>query len=168
MTMTTEDMIVTPMYVDRDTISVDGSIAQAGERLRYNNEDYSMASEPLGSYLDTRNDINFVIFSMECWRGYIGSWEIEDNKLYLIGLEAYIGDDDYEEVDDYEKVDLGYVFPDQKKVFADWFTGTIEIPNGKLLKREYDGYQSTFKADLFLEFKEGFLFADYSLLGKNL
>jgi hypothetical protein len=27
------------------------------------------------------------VVSSSCWRGYLGSWEIKDGRLYLIGLE---------------------------------------------------------------------------------
>jgi len=126
--------------------------AQAGERLRYKNEDYSMATEPLGEYLFSRKDINFVFSSTACWRGYIGSWEIADNKLYLIGLEAYI--------DNYKEVDLGYVFPNQDKVFAYWFSGHIRVPTGKMIEYVHMGYNSIFEKDLILEFREGVLISE--------
>ena len=47
--------------------------------------------------------------SSNCWRGYIGSWEIKEAKLYLLKLER-----DYElEVDE--------------PLFADWVTAELHI-----------------------------------------
>lgn len=65
--------------------------AQCRERLIYNGEEYYLATEPLASYL-IKHDIRFIAPHTACWRGYIGSWLIEDNKLYLVDLNAYFGD----------------------------------------------------------------------------
>jgi hypothetical protein len=50
------------------------------------------------------------------------------------------------------------IFPNQKKVFAEWFSGEIKIPQGKMLHYEHMGYISIFEKDLFLEFKKGVLY----------
>ena len=52
---------------------------------------------------------------------------------------------------------MDFLFPDQKEVFADWFTGEIRIPQGDLLEYVHGGYDSTYEKDLFLDFKEGYL-----------
>ena len=52
---------------------------------------------------------------------------------------------------------IDVIFPNQKKVFAEWFTGEIKIPQGKMLHYEHMGYMSIFEKDLFLEFKKGIL-----------
>lgn len=65
--------------------------AQCRERLIYNGEEYYLATEPLASYL-IKHDIRFIAPHTACWRGYIGSWLIEDNKLYLVDLKANISE----------------------------------------------------------------------------
>ena len=67
--------------------------AQCRERLIYNGEEYYLATEPLAPYL-VSHKIRFTAPHTACWRGYIGSWLIEDNKLYLVDLEANISDGD--------------------------------------------------------------------------
>jgi hypothetical protein len=47
-------------------------------------------------------------------------------------------------IEGYEEVDLNYVFPNQEKVFADWFTGEIRIPTGDMLKYVHTAYCSVF------------------------
>ena len=47
-----------------------------------------MTCEPLKEYLAEKS-INFPLINTACWRGYIGSWEIKDNKLYLISLDDF-------------------------------------------------------------------------------
>ena len=54
--------------------------AQIREKLRYNGKIYHLAAEPLHPYL-IEHKIKFVSSSTACWRGYVGSWLIEDNHL---------------------------------------------------------------------------------------
>jgi hypothetical protein len=59
--------------------------------------------------------------STACWRGYVAIWQIEDDTLYLAGLDAWQGD---------QKADLKKLFPDNFKngrVKADWFTGGLSL-----------------------------------------
>jgi hypothetical protein len=59
--------------------------------------------------------------STACWRGYVAIWQIEDNILYLAGLNAWQGD---------KKADLRTLFPKRfknGKVKADWFTGGLSL-----------------------------------------
>lgn len=127
--------------------------AQAGERLIFNGEETWMASEPLNQYLQNRSDIKFISQSTACWRGYFGQWEIKDNKLHLIGLKAYL--------EGYREVDLNYLFPRQKQVFADWFSGKIRVSQGEMLDYVHMGYASLYERDLILEIKNGELVNEY-------
>ncbi|NLJ06758.1 MAG: hypothetical protein GX437_03705 [Sphingobacteriales bacterium] len=127
--------------------------AQAGERLLYKGEETWMAAEPLNQYLKKRDDIKFISPSTACWRGYFGKWEIYDNKLYLVGLKAYL--------EGYREVGLNYLFPGQNKVFADWFSGKIRIPQGELLDYVHMGYASLYERDLILVFENGLLINEF-------
>ena len=111
-----------------------------------------MATEPLRQYLHNKNYISFVPTSTACWRGYYGKWEIKNKKLYLIDLEANLG---------YGKVDLSYLFPGKNEVFANWFSGKIRIPQGEILEYVHMGYESLYKRDLILVFKNGLLINEY-------
>jgi len=123
--------------------------AQEGETLIYKGKKTTMATEPLEQYLLTRPDIKFLSPSTACWRGYYGKWEIQDNKLYLTGLKAYI--------EGYREVNLDYLFPGQKRVFASWFNGEIRIPMGEMLQYVHMGYCSVFEKDIILTFIDGIL-----------
>jgi hypothetical protein len=127
--------------------------AQAGERLFYKGEETWMAAEPLNQYLQNRNDIKFISSSTACWRGYFGQWEIKDNKLYLIAFKAYL--------EGYREVDLSYLFPRQKQVIADWFSGKIRVPQGEMLDYVHMGYASLYERDLILEIQNGELVNEY-------
>lgn len=93
---------------------------QIREKLTYNGQTYEIFDEPLESYLyehpiESTND-TYIVRS-NCWRGYVGHWAIEDEKLYLVEL-------DYFEVS--PRIGLGDLFPGQQKVFAEWFSGAIQ------------------------------------------
>ncbi len=120
--------------------------AQVREHLSYKGEDYYLATEPLYRYLKAKR-ISFVADNTACWRGYVGDWLIEDNKLYLVELHAYIRN--------YEKVGLDYLFPGQTKVLADWFSGEIQIPHGEMIRYVHQGYASLYEKELFLKIKKG-------------
>ena len=125
---------------------------QAGDILSYNGEKTTIAIEPLKPYLETRSDVGFILKSTALVRGYIGTWEIRNKKLYLISLLGF--------VDNNKKVDLSYLFPNKTEVFADWFSGDIRIPEGELLNKINLGYASIFEKDRILSFKEGILISE--------
>jgi hypothetical protein len=49
------------------------------------------------------------------------------------------------------------LFPNQKEVFADWFSHTIRVPQGKMLRYEHVGYSSEYEKDLIFVFENGVL-----------
>lgn len=124
--------------------------AQECEVLYYKRKKTWMASEPLNDYLESREDIEFIPDSTACWRGYYGKWKIAQKKLYLIDLKAYI-----EGIEGMELVGIDYLFPGQVKVFANWFTGEIRIPQGEMIQYIHMGYESIYEGELILNFKEG-------------
>ena len=52
---------------------------------------------------------------------------------------------------------MEYLFPNQKKVFADWFTGILRIPYGELIEYIHSGYDSLYEKELFLKISKGVL-----------
>ena len=120
--------------------------AQALETIIYNGEEYGMASEPLSDYLE-KTKILFISPHTALWRGYYGKWKIENNRLFLVELKAYITG--------HQEVGLDFLFPGEQKVFADWFTGTIRIHQGEILQYVHMGYESVYEKDLIIEFEKG-------------
>ena len=58
--------------------------AQIGEKLFYHGKEYRMASEPPVLSPALKNyGIDFIGNCTACWRGYLGKWEIKDDKLFL-------------------------------------------------------------------------------------
>jgi len=124
--------------------------AQIMERIKVDGQDLQMATEPLSSYFHkTDKGRELVSYSTACWRGYLGTWEIMEGKLYLVDLEATITN--------FNKVGIDYFFPNNDKVFASWYSGEIRIPNGELLRYEHMGYMSVYDEDEYLTIEKGVL-----------
>lgn len=130
--------------------------AQEREILHYNGETYWLSTEPLKPLLDIIGDDFFddkgpsiITICTACKRGYIGTWEIVEDKLFLIELKGY--------PEENEQFSMDILFPNQKKVFAEWFSGEIKTPQGEMLHYEHMGYMSIFEKDLFLKFNKGML-----------
>jgi hypothetical protein len=83
-----------------------------------------------------------------CWRGYIGTWAIENSRLYLIKLEGNLCNG--------TRANLRTVFPDASgPVFADWFTGELRIPVGEMVRYVHMGFGSVFAAELMITVERG-------------
>lgn len=82
-------------------------------------------------------------------RGYVGVWEVIDDKLYWV---------DIKHKEDPQKI-FKETFPDSYidgKVFADWFSSTLIIPKGDAFR--WDGvFERTYYSEEHLIFKNGYL-----------
>lgn len=123
--------------------------AQVAEELLYQGERVAMCTEPLGDYFALGGfNPRFVSRSTALWRGYVGVWEIVDDRLYLVSLEGSL--------EDGSEATLATVFPSfPHRVFAHWYSGTIRVPKGRLLNYVHGGYASTYERDLLLDVERG-------------
>ncbi len=119
--------------------------AQVHENLILNGEETSMAFCPplpeddprIIALKDDEMDQGSIIFSTACWREYIGTWEIKDGKFYLVHLEGR------------------YKLSGDTPILADWFTGTLRIPQGEMLHYVHMGYGSVFERELHIKIENG-------------
>lgn len=123
--------------------------AQISENIRYNENCYSMRSNPLG-YCDAFNTKakELVVNCTALWRGYIGDWEVISGRLYLIGLRGKLknGSD----------ASLDYFFPGfPNRVFAHWYSGRLNIPIGRCIKYVHLGYESKYESELHIYIEQG-------------
>lgn len=123
--------------------------AQTPEELLYQGEMESLCTEPLRDYFSRMGiEQPFEAIISTIWRGYIGTWEIIEDRLYLIELSG--------ELLDGSKASLETFFPGfPHRVFAHWFTGTLYIRQGKLLSYVHMGYASIFERELLIEVEQG-------------
>jgi hypothetical protein len=99
--------------------------SQIMDSLVYRGETGKILDEPLKGWLEQKG-ITLFRGSSANWRGYVATWEIANDKLYLNSFE---GDEKHK--------DLNSLIPkNDGKVLADWYTGRIHLALGKMLKRE--------------------------------
>ena len=84
---------------------------------------------------DIRNN-NSVISSTACWRGYIGTWEIQNDRLYLIDIVGC------------------YQMTDNNPIFADWVSGLMRVPQGKLVYCDRSGAK-VYEQEIHLRIEQG-------------
>lgn len=133
--------------------------AQVSEMIYYNGSVSSMYAEPLENYLKTHgmDRSTFTVTSSACWRGYRGAWKLKDDMLFLVNFKGNIG---YNDQDEMLHVGLDYLFPHQTEVFADWFSGTVRIPQGELLEYIHLPYASVYETEILLTFENGRLITE--------
>ena len=123
--------------------------AQASEILIYKGLEFQILSEPLEDYLRNYNNLPpFEFTSTGCWRGYIGKWEIKNDKLFLVGLEANTL---------FGSTNLDYLFPNKTEVFADWFNGELKIAHGEMIEYSHRGHFSIYEQSICLQFINGLI-----------
>lgn len=123
--------------------------AQIGEKLTYDGREVSMCTEPLGDYFAFGgHHPEFECACTALWRGYVGTWEIVGDRLYLVRLTGTLKDG--------TEATLETVFPGYSdRVFAHWYSGTLRIPEGKQLEYVHMGYASTYERDRILKIEKG-------------
>ncbi|MFT5129206.1 MAG: hypothetical protein ACI8W8_002828 [Rhodothermales bacterium] len=123
--------------------------SQNPERIRYNNADHLMHTLPLEGYFsDTNPRPQFLEeTSSSCWRGYLGRWEIRDGSLYLASMKRGV---------DGPSIALSAVFPGAKgQIKADWYTGTLRLPQGEIVRPVHMGFGTRFEWSIHIEIEKG-------------
>jgi len=123
--------------------------AQFSELLMLEGKQHSLCSYPLASYFGLGGEsVAFRASSTALSRGYIGTWEILDQRLYLIGLQGWLEDESPVSL---ETVFSGY----PERVFAHWYSGTLRLPQGQLLHYVHGGFGSCYEQDLLIDVTRG-------------
>ena len=132
---------------------------QIGDKILYNGQIHSLASEPLSPYLySNKIEKLFSGISSTCYRGYCATWKIDNKNIYLLNIES----PNSKKGETADGVDepisaMNKLFPGQTEVFADWVNGKIKIQSGKVLRFVNTGYESVYEKTIFLKFENGVL-----------
>ena len=78
-----------------------------------------------------------------CWRGYIATWEIKDDNLYLLNVE-----------DIFSKI-IFFNALKNKPILANWVSGTIIVIKGEMLEFVHMGFGSIFQEEIHFEIENG-------------
>ncbi len=127
---------------------------QHPEILRHRGRDNALCSTPLWPYFVKSmkwRKPKFAYWSTACVRGYVGTWAIEDDRLWLLGLDGVMARFD----GSFGEVTLAEVLPRfRPPVLARWFTGELRCVEGAMLSIMW-GFGSTFERDRLIRVERG-------------
>jgi uncharacterized protein (TIGR02996 family) len=123
--------------------------AQFAECLRFRGEELRLYAEPLEPYFAAGHPKpEFNGLCSACWRGYVGTWAVRDDVLYVVDIDSPLGGP--------ADSRMREVFPDHPDGRpADWCTDLLRVALGGLVDYVHMGYASTFERDLMLAVDRG-------------
>ena len=140
---------------------------QTGDVLRWKGKAYSLFSNPLERYLDTHPDVRprGDVISTANWRGYVATWEVREQKLFLTNVEVEIARKDgaKDRLETERRSVLESLFPGQHTVLAEWYTGHLIVPDGKLIRYVHMGYASLYKKYIAFRVERGTVVRQWTL-----
>ncbi len=101
---------------------------------------------PLENYFETHQRPPFQFRKTSCRRGYVATWEIKNNALYLVSIEGILEGEKQASISD--------VFPGKSPpILADWYNGKLGVAHGKVIGRE--GWTLIYEHEEALTLKSG-------------
>lgn len=127
--------------------------AQFPDLLIYKGKTEHIFTNPLEQYFRSQHHRPPKLLEASCsalWRGYVATWMIKKDKLYLLRVVEGTCEHGAPEIP------ISKIFPGKKPpVFASWYSGTLLIPQGKEINYVHMGYQSTYEHELHIMIKNG-------------
>jgi len=130
---------------------------------------FNRDNEPLRKFSYNEGHNYLVFKDIRMWFCK-STWKIENGKLFLIDFEGNIATDSEPYEMNYmshfgsfpvntKKVGLDYLFPNQKKIFAEWFTGQIRASTGEEIRDLGSGSVCfpIYEKDVIFQFNKGVL-----------
>jgi hypothetical protein len=133
--------------------------AQLPDKIKMDGEWKELFTNPLEQYWMLRGKRPNFCSSQECARGYIATWEIADKELFLTNLQGEIKKLFPLFGAKTKKADLqeffSNIFQKITKVKAEWYSGKLRVPLGKMTCFEDHGYDSRFERDMIITVVKG-------------
>ena len=138
---------------------------QIGDKLIINNDTSWIEATPLEDYLEDKDSRLFgdILLEGECtalWRGYVATWKIENDSLFLVRIQLdYCSNNpiDYNISKEFNS-DI---------VYAYWVNRTIRKPEGRFIQHGYY-YDPIHEGEIIYSFENGLLVnrTKYSFINK--
>lgn len=154
--------------------------AQVPDRIIFDGETHPLFSNPLDDYWKRPQDkpelFSEGAMSTGNWRGYVATFELRDDTLWLNKIEKEY-DNDQADKDDHRNSWVMRVIPAYKvfpmedyPIKATWYSGVLRIPQGEQLRYVHMGYQSTYERELIFVIEHGQVVESHVIdnAGKNL
>ncbi len=145
--------------------------AQVPDTLSLEGRNFSLCTNPLEEYFDEdRPRPNFIPLTTADWRGYMARWEIHESRFFLAELRGNLCVKPTEEGGrisswcqgghkgecDIKRVGLSDLFATPSgPVFAEWYSGELCVPHGKMTQYVHMGYASSFERYLLIAIDRG-------------
>lgn len=138
--------------------------AQEPDMLIYNDKTYDLFSNPLEDFYSQNKSKRPKLWiepnstSSGNWRGYIATWEIIDDKLYLSKIDSWFCNWRIRTKTGCRQVTLRDLFGAKVidgKVLASWVSERLRVPDGKQLKYVHSGYASIYERDIIFDVAAG-------------
>lgn len=129
--------------------------AQSPDKIYYNNKEYALLTNPLEKYFEKNDDKRPKdgIVSSALWRGYVATFEIVEDQLFVKDIQIKIWDETSEKTAWKSVIDEVFPKIEQRKV--GWFNGFLTLPYGKQINYVHMGYGSTYENYVLIEIEKG-------------
>ena len=131
--------------------------AQLADIIWMDGEKMDLYSNPLEEYFLKRRKKRPAFFALDvCRRGYVATWEVRENQVFLTQLEGDIESSSFFSKKNV-KCSVKTIFkkPGPNGVKAEWFSGKLRIPNGNMTQYEDTGYDSRFEREIIITVDRG-------------
>ena len=129
------------------------------ESIIIDGKKYPFDGQPFDPYLEVRDDIIFHSLQTSLYRGYVGTWEIYRDHLYLIEISGDMitnENDGHRLMKPYkDSSNVEYLFSKRSPIMAGWFTGRLRIDLGYEHKNFDTGYCSKLEKERTIEIAHG-------------
>lgn len=129
--------------------------AQYPDKISYNGKEYSLLTNPLEKYFEKNEEKRPKggMISTALWRGYVASFEIIENQLFVKDIKIKIWNENSDNAQ--WKSVIHEVFPEAKQRKIDWFNGILTLPYGEMVNYVHMGYGSTYENYILIEVEKG-------------
>ena len=132
--------------------------AQLADIIIVDEEKMELYSNPLELYWTKRRRTRPSFHKSEsCSRGYVATWVIRDKQLFLVDIEGMVDRPIFLFGSKPVKCSLKNIFSKSgpQGVKAEWFSGKLRVPRGKMTQYEHSGYDSRFEREMIITIDQG-------------
>lgn len=132
--------------------------AQMSDRIIYKGKEYILRNNPLEEYFEKypEKQPRGGVVSSALWRGYVATFEVRNDMLYLKDIEVMYQDTTSKESYNYKwRSVLKEVVSDGKELAIDWMTALLEMPYGEKVEDGHIYYIPQYQNIMLLEVQNG-------------
>jgi len=132
--------------------------AQYPDNIIFEGKEYMLHSNPMETYFEKYPDKRPKggIMSTALWRGYVATFIVKENELYLENIEIEVREKKSKKSYKYKwKSVIKDLIKEGEELKIDWITGILVIPHGKIKNYVHMGYASTYSNYILLEVEKG-------------